>query len=126
MNTERTLLAGLVGGLLHLVLVGGLHVYLYGPELFGYSATTNSFARFGPITVYVVVGAFLLGALPAVLLAERRLVTPTLTVSPTKSVSFVRIVYSRLAACPGGPYPSYRTRVPRRATRRRSLPRVTR
>jgi len=80
MNTERTLLAGLVGGLLHLVLVGGLHVYLYGPELFGYSATTNSFARFGPITVYVVVGAFLLGALPAVLLAERRLVTPTLTV----------------------------------------------
>jgi hypothetical protein len=80
MNTERTLLAGVIGGLLHLVVVGGLYVYLYGPELFGYSATTNSFAPFGPTTVYVVVGAFLLGALPAVLLAERRLVTPALTV----------------------------------------------
>lgn len=80
MNTERTLLAGVLGGLLHLSLVGGLYVYLYGPELFGYSAATHSFSRVGPTTFYVVVGAFVLGALPAVLLAERRLVTPALTV----------------------------------------------
>lgn len=80
MNTERTLIAGALGGLVHFVLVGGLYVYLYGPELFGYSTTTNTFARFEPITIYVILGAFVLGALPAVLLAERRLVTPALTI----------------------------------------------
>lgn len=80
MNTGRTLVAGTLGGLLHLVLVGGLHVYLYGPELFGYSTATNSFSRVEPTTIYIVFGAFVLGALPAVLLAERRLVTPVLTI----------------------------------------------
>lgn len=80
MNTQRALIAGVVGGLLHLVLVGGLHVYLHGPELFGYSTRTNSFSRVEPTTVYIVLGAFVLGALPAVLLAERRLVTPALTI----------------------------------------------
>lgn len=80
MNTRRTLVAGTLGGLLHLVGAGGLTVYLHGPELFGYSTTTGSFARFGLINLYVILGGFLLGALPAVLLAERRLVTPTLTV----------------------------------------------
>lgn len=80
MNRKRALIAGILGGLLHFVLVGGLYVYLYGPELFGYSTTTNSFAGVGPTTIYVIVGAFVLGALPSFLLAERRLVTPALTV----------------------------------------------
>lgn len=80
MNIERTLLAGTLGGLLHLVGVGRLHVYRYGPELFGFSTATDSFAGFGPINLHVVLGGFLLGALPAVLLAERRLVTPALTI----------------------------------------------
>lgn len=94
MNTGRTLIAGMLGGLVHFVVVGGLYVYLYGPGLFGYSTTTNSFARFEPTTVYVILGAFVLGALPAVLLAERRLVTPTLTI-----LAFVAVV---LLSTPGG------------------------
>lgn len=80
MNTGRTLVAGTLGGLLHLVGVGGLTVYLHGPELFGYSTSTNSFSRVDPTTIYIVFGAVVLGALPAVLLSERRLVTPALTI----------------------------------------------
>lgn len=94
LETGRTLAAAIIGGLLHLVGVGGLYVYLYGPELFGYSTTSNSFSRFGPFTLYVLLGAFVLGALPAVLLAERRLVAPALTV--------LAILAAVLLSTPGG------------------------
>lgn len=94
MNTERAVVAGTLGGLLHLVGVGGLYVYRYGPELVGYSTTANSFSRFGPFTLYVLLGAFVLGALPAVLLVERRLVTPALTV--------LAILSAVLLSTPGG------------------------
>lgn len=104
MNARRTLIAGLLGGLLHLVIVGGLAVYLSGPELFGYSTTTNSFTRFGLINLYVVSGGFLLGALPAVLLAERRLVAPVLTI-----VAFVAGIVLIL---PGGLEPAWRVAGP--------------
>jgi hypothetical protein len=80
MNERRTLIAGCIGGLVHAVVVGGLYVYLHGPELFGYSTATDSFGLFEPFTLYVVVGAFVLGVLPAVLLVDRRLVTPSLAI----------------------------------------------
>jgi hypothetical protein len=79
MNERWTLIAAVVGGLVHVV-VGGLYVYLHGPELFGYSTATDSFGLFEPFTLYVVVGGFVLGVVPAVLLVDRRLVTPSLAI----------------------------------------------
>lgn len=80
MNERRTLTAGVIGGLVHAVVVGGLYVYLHGPELFGYSTATNSLGPFEPFTLYVIGGAFVLGVVPAVLLVDRRLVTPSLAI----------------------------------------------
>jgi hypothetical protein len=77
---RQPLLAGVVGGLVHAVAVGGLNAYLSGPEVFGYSPAANSFGLFEPIHAFILVGTFLLGAVPAVLLVERRLVTPSLTI----------------------------------------------
>lgn len=78
-NKKRALLAALLGGVLHFVIIGGLYSYLHGPELFGYSTSTDSFGLFELFNLYIIVGAFLLGAVPAVLLAERRLFTPIVT-----------------------------------------------
>jgi hypothetical protein len=80
-NRKRTLIAGVVGGLVHLAIVGGISVYLYGPVIFGYSTPTNSFALFDPAHVSIVFGSFVLGAVPAVLLVEYRLVTPPVTIA---------------------------------------------
>lgn len=81
MNRKRALIAGVIGGLVHFVVVGGISVYLYGPVIFGYSTATNSFAMFDPAHVSIVFGSFVLGAVPAVLLVEYRLVTPPVTIA---------------------------------------------
>lgn len=78
-NKKRALSAALLGGVLHFVIIGGLYTYLHGPELFGYSTSTDSFGLFELFNLNMIVGAFLLGAIPAVLLVERRLFTPTVT-----------------------------------------------
>lgn len=86
MNRKRALIAGVIGGLVHAIAVGGLNAYLSGPEVFGYSAASNSFGLLEPIHGYILVGTFLLGAVPAVLLVERRLVMPSLTTVATVAV----------------------------------------
>ena len=80
LNDRRTLIAAGIGGLVHAAVVGGLYVYLHGPELFGYSTATNSFGPFEPFTLYISIGAVVLGVVPAVLLVDRRLVTPSLAI----------------------------------------------
>lgn len=79
-SRRRLLAAGIVGGLVHFVVIGGLYAYLRGPELFGYSTATNSFSMFEVTHLYILLGAFLPGAVPGVLLVERRLVVPTVTI----------------------------------------------
>lgn len=76
MDKKRALIAGIVGGLVHFVVIGGLYTYLRGPILWGYHAYSNSFAAFEPIHIYIFTGTFLLGVLPAILLVEYRLVSP--------------------------------------------------
>lgn len=65
------LLAGVVDGLVHFAIVGGISVYLYGPSVFGYSPVTNAFHLFNLPQLSVIFGPFILGAVPAVLLVER-------------------------------------------------------
>lgn len=81
-SRRQTLIAGVLGGLLHFIVVGGFYVYLYGPELFGYSTTTNSFGlvRSEPFLLFIIFGAFITGAVPAMLLVKWRLVTPPLAI----------------------------------------------
>lgn len=93
-DKRRTLLAGLLGGLLHFVIVGGFYIFLHGPELFGYSPSTNTVEVFEIIHIYIIIGAFMLGAVPGVLFAERKLISPAVTI-------FV-VVLGILLLSPGG------------------------
>lgn len=67
--SRRTLGLVLLGGTLHLVIAGALWLW------FGFSTRVNLFL------VWAVVGAASLGAIPALLLATGRLVTPSLVVA---------------------------------------------
>jgi hypothetical protein len=94
-NRKRTPIAGVLGGLVHFAIVGGLYAYLRGPELFGYSTYANSFFGLSdPVRIYVLLGAILLGAVPVLMWVEHRLVTPTVTI--------VAIVVSILLFSPAG------------------------
>jgi hypothetical protein len=81
-SKRRTLITGVLGGVIHFIVIGGFYVYLYGPELFGYSTATNSFGlvRSEPFLLFIIFGASVIGFVPAVLWVEWRLVTPTLAV----------------------------------------------
>lgn len=79
-DRKRALIAGVGGGLVHFAIVGGISVYLYGLSVFGYSPATNAFHLFDLPQLSVIFGSFILGAIPAVLLVERRLVTPSVVI----------------------------------------------
>lgn len=91
---KRALLVGVLGGLIHSLVIGGLYIYLHGPELFGYSPSSNTVEVFELIHIYMITGSFILGAVPAVLYVERQLISPIVTL--------LVFVIGLLLSSPGG------------------------
>lgn len=92
-SRQKCAVAGLLGGLAHVLIAGGSYVYFFGGPLYsfeGLDATVATISGYG--------GAVLLGALPAVLFVHKRLVTPGFTVT----VIAVAAVVSSLSG-PGSP-----------------------
>lgn len=83
-NVKKLAGAGLLGGLLHLVIAGGVYVYFFGGPLYGFERITDV-----GFTVNVWVGAILLGAIPAILFVHKQLVTPGLTVGAIAVAAFL-------------------------------------
>lgn len=84
MKPKEIAAAGLLGGLVHAIVAGGLHNYFFGGGLFGLDDPSITL-----FSVYVICGALLLGAVPAVLFVHRRLVTPGVTVGTIALVALL-------------------------------------
>lgn len=74
-NVKKLAVAGLLGGLFHVVIVGGLYVHFLGWPSYSFASV---YATLG--TIYVYGGALLPGAVPAVLYVQKQLVIPGVTV----------------------------------------------
>lgn len=75
MTGRNTPFIGILGGIVHIIAIGIPYLYFFGLQLISFDNLYTSL-----MSIYVIVGVFLLGAVPAALLSYNKLVSPSLII----------------------------------------------